>query len=207
MRNIPAILAFVLMATQAQSAGLAKSGFIERTITMKNTLASSAETTRLYWEGDNMRIERYSTSGLLVRIKKGQTLYIYMPSEKKAVKTIIPAGHGGTVQQMLEEISGPVKSGKKVGTARILGVDCNVYTAPARGGTAKAYVSTDPRLPAVLKMQETSGAASRTIETKQLKLNYNVPDSMFSLPKGVAVKEEKFPAMPPAGGKKQQEVK
>lgn len=202
MRFTIAILTFVLLAGQAHSVGLAKSGFIERTITVRNTGASSMETSKLYWEGDNMRIERYTTVGLVVRIKKGQILYIYIPAEKKAVKTIIPAGQGGTVQQMLEEMSGPIKGGKKVGTAKVAGVNCNVYTASANGGTAKAYVSTDARLPTVLKMQETSGAESRTIETKQLKLNYNVPDSMFSLPKGVAVKEEKFPTPPKAGSNK-----
>ena len=111
MRNVFGIMAFILLAGQAQSAGLAKSGFIERVMTVKNTGASSVETSKLYWEGNNLR------------------------------------------------------------------------------------------LPTLLKSQETSGALSRSVETKQLKLNYNVPDTMFSLPKGVTVKEEKFPT-PPAGSKK-----
>ena len=177
---------------------------MERVILAGNAGASSMETSKLYWEGDNMRVERYTTAGLLVRIKKGQTLYIYVPAEKKAVKTVIPAGHAETVQKMLEEMTGPITGGNKLGTARVAGVNCNVFAVSVKGRTAKAYVSTDARLPVLLKIQEASGTASRTIETRRVKLNYNVPDTMFSLPKGTTVKEEKFPTVPkqsPSGGK------
>ncbi|HET6453513.1 MAG TPA: hypothetical protein VFI02_03835 [Armatimonadota bacterium] len=201
MRNVLGIMAFVLLAGQAQSAGLAKSGFIERVMTVKNTGASSMETSKLYWEGNNLRMEQYTTAGLVVNIRKGQVLYIYSPAEKKAVKTTIPAGQGGSVQQFIEKMSSPVKGAKKVGTATVIGIKCDVFSASEKGSSAKLYISTDPRLPTLLKSQETSGALSRSVETKQLKLNYNVPDTMFSLPKGVTVKEEKFPT-PPAAGKK-----
>lgn len=196
MRAVLAVMGFMLLTGQVRSAGLAKSGFVERVITVKNTGASSVETSKLYWEGDNMRIEQYTTAGLLVRIKKGSTLYIYAPAEKKAVKTIIPAGQGGTVQQMLQEMSGPIKGGKKVGTTKVAGITCDVYTVSGKGGSAKAYVSTDARLPTLLKSEEKSGAASQSIETRQVKLNFNVPDTMFTLPKGVTVKEESFPKVP-----------
>ena len=202
MRVAVAVVAFGLLAGQAQSAGLAKSGFIERVMTIKNTNASGTETLKTYWEGDNMRMEQYGVGGLEVRIKKGSALYVYIPSQKKAVKTIVPPEYRQTVQQMLEEMSGPVKGGKKVGAAKVAGVNCNVYMVSEGGGSAKAYVSADSRLPTVLKMVTTMGSMTQTMETMQLKLNYNVPDTMFTIPKGVEVKEEKFPEIPkqPAAG-------
>lgn len=196
MKAVLAVLAFGLLAGQAQCAGLAKSGFMERVMSAKNTGASSMESSKLYWEGDNMRIEEYSVDQLVVRIKKGSTLYIYVPAEKKAIKTTIPAGQNGSVQQMLQDMASPIQGGKKVGTAKVAGIACNVFAISGKAGNAKAYVSTDGRLPVMLRMQRTMGAVSQTIETRQIKLNYNVPDTMFTLPKGTTVKEEKFPEAP-----------
>lgn len=191
----------------AISAGLAKSGYLERVITSRNTGASSMQTEKMYWEGDRIRMERYSVAGLSVQIKNGNTLYMYSPAEKKAIKITASGKESRTVQDMLQMIAGSTKGGKKVGAGTVVGIKCDVYMIPVPGSkmSAKVYVSTDSRLPLPLKMQMSTGSGSQTIETRKLKLNYNVPDSMFSLPKGTKIEEKKLPqapkVQPPAGRK------
>lgn len=211
MRNKAILIATaaVLLTTIAGSAlagELAKSGFIERTVSVKNTGASGSETVKIYWEGDRIRVEKYTIHGLVVDIKDGRTLYLYNPAGKKAAKTVVPEKYARTVQDMIEGMTGPMKGGKKVGSSTVAGIKCDVYsvTGKVKGHSAKVYVSTDPRLPVPLKLVESMGNLSRTIETRLVKLNYNVPDSMFTIPKGVKVEESKFPTpqAPPQAPKK-----
>lgn len=186
-----------VVAEWAISAGIAKSGYVERVVTMKNVGASSMETVKIYWEDDRMRMENYTVAGLGVQIKDGRTMILYQPDKKAAVKTVVPEKYAKSVQQMLAEQTNAAKGGKKTGTAKVAGISCNVYTfTGSKGGSGKLYVSTDPRFPMPLKEVVTVGTAVRTVETKVVKLNQDIPNSMFALPKGTKVKEEKFPEQP-----------
>ena len=190
------------------AAGIAKSGYLERTETAKNTGAMEMSTVKMYWEGDNFRMEEYSVQGMVVQIKNGRNIYIYNPSLKKAMKQVLPEG-AQTVQQLLAGMGGPVNGGKKVGSAKVAGFTCDVYTvaAPGKkaGGSTKIYISTNPQLPIMLKRQTAQGSRSISSDTKVVKLNYNVPDSMFTLPKGTKIETAKTGgpaapnAQPPAG--------
>jgi outer membrane lipoprotein-sorting protein len=98
-----------------------------------------------------------------------------------------------------------VKDVKKVGTGTILGFKCDIYqrTIKTKEGTvtAKVWLSTDKRLPTALKMTATGPKGTTTEETKKIKLNIDIPDSNFVLPKGTVVQEVKPGQMP--GGKQQ----
>ena len=187
-----------VLAGPAFSAGLAKSGFMERVVITRNVGASLTQTEKYYWEGDRLRSERYGMEGLLVEIKNGKTFYLYNPAGKEAVKTIIPDKYARSVQQILGEQSGSPKGGKKVGTKKVAGFDCDVYVLSKTVGgvsrSGKLYVSKDPRLPIALKIEITMGKGSQIVETRNVKLNINVPDSMFALPRGTKITEKKASA-------------
>lgn len=191
------LLGLSTIADFAMSASIAKSGYVERVVTTKNVGASSMETVKIYWEDDRMRMENYTVAGLGVQIKDGRTMILYQPDKKTAIKTVVPDKYAKSVQQMLTEQTNAVSGGKKTGTAKVAGIPCDVYTfAGSKGGSGKLYVSTDPRFPMPLKEVITVGTALRTVETKVVKLNQDIPNSMFVLPKGTKVKEEKFPEQP-----------
>lgn len=195
---ISAVGIAAVLAGPAFSAGLAKSGFMERVVTTRVVGASLTETEKIYWEGDRLRSEKYGVERVLVEIKNGKTLYLYNPAGKEAVKTIIPDKYARSVQQILGEQGGSPKGGKKVGTKKVAGFDCDVYTLTKNVGgisrSAKLYVSKDPRLPIALKIEITMGKGSQIIETRNVKLNINVPDSMFAPPKGTKITERKASA-------------
>ena len=205
---VSTVVAALLLAGQALSAGLAKSGYMERVITTRNVGASATQTEKYYWEGDRLRSEKYSVEGQMVQIKNGRILYLYSPTDKEAVKVLLPDKLNMSVQQMLQEQSGSAKGGKKVGVKRVSGFDCDVYMLSKTVGgvkrSAKLYVSTDPRLPIALKIEITMGKGSQVVESKNIKLNMNVPDSLFALPKGTKVVEKKVnaPGQAAPGGAK-----
>lgn len=191
------LLGLSALAGLVMSASIAKSGYVERVVTMKNVGASSMETVKIYWEDDRMRMENYTVAGLGVQIKDGRTMILYQPDKKTAIKTVVPEKYAKSVQQMLAEQTNAAKGGKKTGTAKVAGILCNVYTfSGGKNGTGQLFVSTDPRFPMPLKEVITVGSAVRTVETKVVRLNQDIPNSMFVLPKGTKVKEEKFPERP-----------
>lgn len=210
MKSILMVVALVgLVVGSANAAGLAKSGSMERVVTTKNVGASSVESEKYYWEGDRLRNEKYTIGGVLVQIKNGRTLYMYDPAGKQAIKTTLPDELAKSVGQMLMEQAGPVTGGKKVGAAKVAGIACDVYMISKTEGneprTAKVYVSTDPRLPIPLKIEITMGKGSQIVETRNVTLGGNIPDSLFSIPKGTKVTEKKLtapPSQPPPAGAK-----
>ena len=210
MKSISMAVALVgLVIGSANAAGLAKSGSMERVVTTKNVGASSVESEKYYWEGDRLRDEKYTIGGVLVQIKNGRTLYMYDPAGKEAIKTTLPDELAKSVQQMLMEQAVPLKDAKKVGAAKIAGIDCDVYMmSKVEGGqrkSAKVYVSKDPRLPIPLRIEITMGKGSQIVETRNVKLGGNIPDSMFSVPKGTKITVKTLPPppsqAPPAGTK------
>lgn len=210
MKSISMALALAALAVgSANAAGLAKSGSMERVVTTKNVGASAIESEKYYWSGDRLRNEKYTIGGLLVQIKNGRTLYMYDPAGKEAIKTTLPDRLAKSVEQMLMEQAGPVAGGKKVGAGKIAGIDCDVYMmSKVEGGqrkSAKVYVSKDPRLPIPLKIEITMGKGSQIVETRNVRLNVSVSDSMFSVPKGTKITVKTLPPpsskTPPAGKK------
>jgi outer membrane lipoprotein-sorting protein len=193
-------LGVLLGISALASAQLPKSGYIERIETNKNVGASSMQTIKMYWEGDRQRTERYTVRGVIVQIQSGQAFYLYDPAQNRALKTTVPANEAKSVQEMLKEMTTPPKDGKKVGKAKVRAFDCDVYSVSmpkaAKGHGAKVYVSKDKRFSAVMKIELTAGPKSDTMEVRAMKLNYNVPDTMFALPKGVKVEEKKFEPLP-----------
>lgn len=152
------------------------------------------QTTKMYWSGDRMRTEQYSVNGQTVEIKNGRNFYLYVPAKKAAVKTTLPAG-ASTVQQTIKSLAKPVKGGKKIGAGSVAGLKCDIYRVTPKGGSsATVYVSTDPRLPIPLKVIVSAGGVRQITDTKVVKLNNSISNSMFSLPRGVKVKEQKFNA-------------
>jgi len=202
MKSISMALALAALAVgtivgSTNAAGLAKSGSMERVVTTKNVGASAVESEKFSWSGDRLRNEKYTVGGVLVQIKNGRTLYMYDPVGKEAIKTTLPDQLAKSVEQMLMEQAGPVTGGKKVGAAKIAGIDCDVYMmSKVEGGrrkSAKVYVSKDPRLPIPLKIEITMGKGSQIVETRNVRLNVSVPDSMFSVPKGTKITVKALP--------------
>jgi len=183
----------VAMGT-AYAGGLAASGYVQQIETIKNTGASNTVTVKLYWKNDSLRVERYTIDGLRVEIKKGRELYEYLPSQKAAMKIVLPESQSQTVEQIMLSKASVVKSGKKVGSAKVNGFPCDVYTGGEGGRSGKVYLSTDSRFPLPLKMEISSGSASQITETTEVKLNTAVSDSMFTLPKGTTVKTQSLNA-------------
>ena len=203
------VLAAILLSAGLVSAGtLAKSGSFERVVTIKAPGASATETEKYYWSGDRLRAEKYSIGGTLIQIKNGSTLYMYNPAAKEAMKATVPSKYNQTVESMLNEEAATAKGGKKVGAAKVAGFPCDVYIMSKTAGgvtrQAKLYMSRDSRLPVPLKLEITIGKTIQTIETRNIKLNISVSSSMFTVPKGTKIKEQKIqtaPAPKPSGKK------
>lgn len=198
--------ALVVVTGLAWAGGMAKSGSFQRTISIRTTGASATESENYYWSGDRLRAEKFSINGVIIQIKNGNTLYIYNPAAKEAMKAVLPSKYNKSVQQMLSEEAGTAKSGKKVGSAKVAGFDCDVYMVSKTSGgvtkSAKFYMCRDPRLPVPLKLELTLGKVIQIVETKNIKLNTSISSSMFAVPKGTKVKEQKIDpaAMKPAPG-------
>jgi outer membrane lipoprotein-sorting protein len=205
---VSAAAALVVFTGLAWAGGMANSGSFQRTINIRTTGASAMESENYYWSGDRLRAEKYSINGMIIQIKNGNTLYLYNPAAKEAMKAVLQAKYNKTVQAMLSEEAGAAKSGKKVGSTKVAGFACDVYmVSKSAGGVtkrAKLYMCRDPRLPVPLKLELTIGKVSQTIETKNIKLNPSISSSMFSLPRGVKVTEQKMnpSAFKPAPGAK-----
>ena len=94
---------------------------------------------------------------------------------------------------MAQETAETAKKEKKVGSANIACLKCDIYEISVpKAGSMKFYVSTDPRFPMALKSVMTAEGSSQINDTKSLKLNVNVSDSMFQVPKDVEVQDEKI---------------
>ncbi len=194
------VTALGVFAGLAWAGTMAKSGSFERVVTIRATGASAMETEKYYWSGDRLRAEKYTITGTLIQIKNGNSLYIYNPSAKEAMKATLPAKYSKSVQDMLSEEAAAAKGGKKVGSAKIAGFPCDVYiVSKSSGGAikrAKLYMSKDPRLPVPLKLEITMGKVTQTIEVKNIKLNISISSTKFAVPKGTKIKEQKITAAP-----------
>lgn len=204
IRSLAVLAGLTMLASGvSHAAGLAKSGYWERVMTQTNVGASSVNTVKTYWSGNRKRNEQYSLSGTLVEIKDGNTVYVFKLGGHTALKTTIPEKMSTSVQQELGALAAkarPDKSARKVGTGSVAGLPCNVYQVSGKSGAkAKVYVSTNPQFPMAVKAEITGGHARQITDTKQIKLNYRVPDSMFSLPRGMKVEVRSFKAQTPGG--------
>ena len=202
MKSVATVVSLgVLLGISALAlAQLPKSGYMERVEISKNVGASGMQTIKMYWEGNRQRTERYTVGGVIVQIQNGQSFYLYDPSQNKALKTVVPASEIRGIQAVLSEMIKPPRNGKKVGKAKVRAFDCDVYSVSmpkaAKGHGAKVYVSRDKRFPAVVKIELIAGPKSDIMEVRTMRLNYNVPDTMFTIPKGVKVEERKLQALP-----------
>jgi outer membrane lipoprotein-sorting protein len=160
-------------------------------------------TTRIYWKNSNVRVEQYGLDGAIVHIQNGNTMFAYQPETRQAMKGTVQSKM--TVVDMLrKEGETAAKKGTKVGTATIAGVRCDIVSIPIKKGiraqSEKAYISTDKRLPLVMRTETVIGSKSIVSEIKSIKLGYNVPDAEFVLPKGTKMVVPKTQgAMPKSG--------
>lgn len=190
----------LVLAGLASAGTLANSGSFDRTTTIRSTGASATESGKYYWKGDNVREDRYSVGSQLIQLKVGKTIYLCNPDAKSAMKFVLPDKMQKSVVQALAEGMGRFDPGKKVGTSKVAGFPCDVYVSSKKMGAvmthSKVYISTDPRLPIPLKVELAIGKATQTVETRNIRLNAKISDSMFALPKGTKVTERKLGAAP-----------
>ena len=185
------VLISALSVLPVMAQNIAKSGSLTQIVTQKNTGASKTETTKVFWEGSRMRVERYSLLGLFIELQDGSTIFLYSPKDKSAIKST--SKNAISVQSRLQAMAKSSAKGKKVGMGTVSGVKCSVYTASSGKGRAKWYQSDDSRFPLILKTSITIGSANELTEVHDLKLNSNISDRLFQLPKGVKVTEAKKP--------------
>ncbi|MHB1001390.1 MAG: DUF4412 domain-containing protein [Armatimonadota bacterium] len=190
------VIILSILISGVYAANLAKSGYWERVITTRNTGASSIVTRKTYWKGNKKRTEVYTIKGTIVEIKDGRTLYTYILSGKEAEKVVIPEKLSISVQQEMQANAAVPKNAKKTGTTSIKGYKCNIYKISASGAKMTLYMSTDSRFPLPIKSETTVGKAVEITDTKVLKLNTTVSDSLFVLPKGIKVTERKVKELP-----------
>lgn len=195
---LPTAIAIFTIAGVSHAAGLAASGSLFQTQTIRNTGASLTSTKKMYWKGDNVRIEQYTIDGLNVEIKKGREIYQYIPEQKAALKIVVPADKAVTVQQLLQSEAKAPSGGKKIGTKLVAGIKCDVYSLSRNGQSAKVYMSTDPRFPLPLMTEVKAGTVTQVTETKSIKLNASISNTLFTLPKGTKVKVQSLTAPKPS---------
>jgi hypothetical protein len=188
---IPCVLVFLFAVSAGFAAGLATSGYLVQEQSARNTGASLSTTTKIYWKNDNMRIETYSVEGVSIQIKDGPVVYQYIPEMKMAMKVTLPPGPQRSVKKFLETQMSLPSGGKKVGSAVVAGLKCNVFSVPAQKGTSRVYISSDPRFPFRMKGEANYNSLHQVSETKIIKLNSSVPDSMFKLPSGTKIQTQK----------------
>lgn len=202
----------LLAAEMASAAGIAASGIMEQTQTLRNTGVLVSTTNKVYWSGERLRSEQYGMDGVLIEIKNGKDIYEYTPATKSAVKITLQSDKGMTVQDVLLKTMNSLQPTSKIGSAKIAGIPCTVYNATIPGAKfaykAKVWISSDARWPLPLKLDITMGSKRQITEIKNIKFNATISSTMFTVPKGTKVKVQKLtmPKLPaakkPATGKK-----
>ena len=200
MRRLYGILAVVgllMIGGTVYAADFAASGSMEETEIAGNTGASMTKTTKTCWKNGNLRVEHYDVDGTRVEIVAGKDYYVYDPQGKRAVKAEVPAGQRGNVKQLLGGDVNRKAIGKRIGGAVIAGIQCDEFRISKSGVTENIWISTNPHFPIPLKIEKRAGTMHDIIETKNVHLNISIQDSMFKVPSGTKVAEQKTPKSPP----------
>jgi outer membrane lipoprotein-sorting protein len=170
-------------------------------------------TSKVWVKGNKARIElKHPLMGELDVIADGKYLYQISPSQKQATKTDQAKATGGrdAWQMFVANVEQLRQGARKVGSETLEGYPCDIYARrqSGQGETAslRAWItrSLQPPLPLKVVRQVTiqrpnaTLSQTQTVRIRRLRLNPAVPDSLFTLPKGVRVVEGQ-PMMPNPG--------
>lgn len=142
-----------------------------------------------YFKGDKARIitkmELAEGESRVMQIWLGNQVYNYVLGEYMGQKMVSPKNfiesntwHPNTFDSV-----------KQLGTEKIAGYDCDVYSTMGGNTEIVSWVLKNPNLRYVLKKETNSRTMSTVIETQFAEFGIYVPDSIFLLPDSVIFKE------------------
>lgn len=199
------VLVILAPAVLAESKAATSGEMTMLSATTSSSRPQSKETSKVYWDGNKSRVEMTIAGKQRIIIRDGSTMYMYLPSEKSARKSVLPKGAQrydipGSAKMERERLT---RDAKKVGREKVNGFDCDVYTSKRVMGPhtmdIKTWISRDPRFPAAVKTVTKTKNATHTTEVKNVKLGSKPSASIFKLPKGTKVTEMKMPTGNPHG--------
>jgi len=159
-------------------------------------------TSKVWVKGNKARVElKHPLMGDLDVIADGKYIYQVSPSQKQATKTDQAKATGGrdAWQMFVANVEQLRQGARKVGSERIEGYACDIYTRRQSSGgetaTLRAWItrSLQPPLPLKVVRQITiqrpnaSLSQTQTVRIRRLRLNGDVPDRLFTLPSDVRV--------------------
>jgi len=199
-RPIGLVIASLALAGALHAQGLPKFGRMEQEQTIGGQGKGMTLTTSIYWKANKVRIESRSPLGDRIVIFDGSTTYIYMPAMNTAVKEKQKLDLATLSKTMTQQV-GNLKKGKKVGTQKILGYPCDIYTgSDAKSkATYKVWIMQGATgIPLKATVQSSQGNMS--LNVKKLDLKNSPKDSLFQLPKGAKIQEAPQGGMGMPGG-------
>jgi outer membrane lipoprotein-sorting protein len=170
-------------------------------------------TSKVWVKGKKARVEvRHPLMGDLNVIADGRYIYQISPSQNQATKTDQAKATGGREpwQMFVANVEQLRQGARKVGAESLEGYRCDVYeqreSGKGQSASLRAWItrSLQPPMPLKVVRQVTIErpnakiSQTLTIRLRHLRLDAPLPDSLFTLPKGVRVVEGQ-PAMPNPG--------
>lgn len=172
---------------------------IANTKTGQSTSETVAE--RIQIRAKDVRREQRSVSGTEVVIEAEGYVFLLDPdargglrrkSEKEGLRGNYPEFFDAEgFREWIKQTGG-----KKTGSARVNGVDCDLYTQMGGKATLKRWVRKDNGQPVRTQEVATATTGQRkttTITMKRVKVGDAIADSVFQAPKGYKVEEVKQP--------------
>ncbi|MCC6442188.1 MAG: hypothetical protein IT210_01895 [Armatimonadetes bacterium] len=210
-RLIGLVLAVLVLGTALYAQNMPKSGMVMQETTMGSPGKGMTATQTMYWNGNKVRLESNSPMGDQVVISDGKNSYIYSPAQKTAMKLPQQMNPESFAKQMDRQL-GSMKKGKKIGTGKVMGRTCDIYTGSISDPRSKSKMNyktwmLQGSFPFPMKIEATGAQGTASTVVKKLDLNYKPAASLFTLPKGTKITQPKQGGgmmgggMPPGGGR------
>lgn len=206
-RRMALVVAVGVLAVSAALAGLPRSGQLQQVTTRRMGGKTQTIIQDIKWSGSKFRMEGSFGGRKTIIIGDGKTAYFYDPAAKQATagKQSQLMGPGGTIMNgAIASAKAGIKRGKKIGSQRVNGFNCDVYIATMPMGNGKivkkSWINKDPNLPIEVKSTVTANGNTVDSIVRNVKLGVKLPNSLFALPKGTKIIEHpQMPMMGPHG--------
>ena len=129
---------------------------------------------RLFMKGDKSRIELNASGIQTVTIVNDQNAYMYMPAQNVAMTMALSQAKG-----QVPEITDYKKDCEYINDEQVDGEQCGVYRCSKGGQSTTMWIPANLDFP----LKVVSGAT--TTYYKNVNVNVDLDDSLFSLPQGV----------------------
>ncbi len=170
-------------------ASLAKTAsFIVTTTLIPKGGSKSSQVMRVQVKGNKARLDFNNPAiGSVTYLANAQGVFFYVPANKVAQKQQFQGGVDTALRLAFQQVNEQLRTAKKVGTTTVSGQTTDVYKDARRGTTL--YIGRSPAFRLPVKTVVANEGGTQTVLVTNIKTNITLPDSRFSVPKGVQIIE------------------